>query len=119
MGHAHNDHDLSKPVQVLPPDKAKIRRILMTTLFLGVATAIEFVIAFTMEPGTPKTMIFVLLTFYKTFYIVGEFMHLRYEVKTLIWSVVLPVSFICWFITAMLAEGHSVEVLRTWASTWF
>ncbi len=117
MAHAHNDH--TTPTQILPPDKAKIRKIWMTTLYLGLATAVEFVAAFTMEAGALKTSLFVLLTFYKTFYIVGEFMHLKYEVKMLIWSIVLPVSFICWFITAMLAEGSSVEALRTWASTWF
>ena len=117
MGHAHNDH--TAEITILPPDKAKIRRIWMTTLFLALATSVEFIVAFAMEAGAPKTAIFVILTFYKTFYIVGEFMHLRYEVKFLIWSIILPVSFICWLITAMLAEGQSVEVLRNWVLTWF
>ncbi len=117
MAHAHNEH--TTEIHVLPPDKAKIRKIWMTTLFLGLATGIEFIVAFLMDAGPIKTAIFVILTFYKTFYIVGEFMHLKYEVKTLIWSIIIPVSFICWFITAMLTEGHSVEVLRTWVMTWF
>lgn len=117
MGHAHNDH--TAEIHVLPPDKAKIRKIWMTTLILGVATGIEFIVAFAMNAGPAKTAIFVILTFLKTFYIVGEFMHLKYEVKFLIWSIILPVSFICWLITAMLAEGHSVEVLRNWVLTWF
>jgi cytochrome c oxidase subunit 4 len=117
MSHAHDEH--TTPIQILPPDKAKIKKIWMTTLYLGLATGIEFIAAFTMESGPVKTILFVLLTFFKTFYIVGEFMHLKYEVKVLIWSIVLPVSFICWFIGAMLTEGHSVEVLRTWVLTWF
>lgn len=117
MGHAHNDH--TAEIQVLPPDKKKIRTIWMTTLWLAAATAVEFIFAFTMDAGAPKTAIFVILTFFKTFFIVGEFMHLKYEVKFLIWSIILPVSFICWLITAMLAEGHSVEVLRNWVLTWF
>lgn len=91
----------------------------MTTLYLGVATAIEFIAAFTMDAGYAKTILFVLLTFFKTFYIVGEFMHLKYEVKILIWSIILPVAFICWFIGSMLTEGHSVWALRDWAATWF
>lgn len=117
MGHGHHNHTAA--VQVTPPDKAKIKKIWMTTLYLGLATAVEFIAAFMMDAGIAKTTLFVLLTFFKTFYIVGEFMHLKYEVKILIWSVVLPCSFICWFIGAMLTEGHSVEVLRNWVSTWF
>ncbi len=116
MAHAHNDHS---EIQILPPDKAKIRKIWMTTLYLGLATGIEFIAAFTMSAGPVKTILFVLLTFFKTFYIVGEFMHLKYEVKMLIWSIVMPVTFICWFIGAMLTEGHSVEVLRDWVQTWY
>ncbi len=117
MGHAHNENIAQ--IQVIPPDKAKIRKIWMTTLYLGVATAIEFIIAFIIDAGPLKTSIFVILTFYKSFYIVGEFMHLKYEVKMLIWSIVLPVAFICWLITAMLAEGDSVFELRNWVMTWF
>jgi cytochrome c oxidase subunit 4 len=118
MGHGHNEH-VTSSVQVLPPDKAKIKRIWMTTLYLGLATGVEFIAAFTMQGGPAKTILFVLLTFFKTFYIVGEFMHLKYEVKILIWAIIMPVSFICWFIGAMLTEGHSVEVLRVWVSTWY
>jgi len=117
MGHAHDNH--ATEVQVLPPDKAKIKKIWITTLYLGLATAVEFIAAFAMAPGLPKTSLFVLLTFFKTFYIVGEFMHLKYEVKTLIWSVIIPCAFICWFIGAMLKEGDSVVVLRNWVLTWF
>ena len=115
----HSHHDQIAEIQVVPADKAKIRKIWMTTLYLGLATAAEFVAAFTMEAGPVKTIFFVLLTFLKTFYIVGEFMHLKYEVKLLIWSVVIPVVFICWFIGAMLTEGNSVVTLRNWALTWF
>jgi cytochrome c oxidase subunit IV len=117
MAHAHNEH--ATEIQVAPPDKAKIKTIWLTTLYLAVATGIEFIAAFMMEAGLAKTSLFVLLTFFKTFFIVGEFMHLKYEVKILIGCIVMPVAFICWLIVAMLAEGHSIEVLRTWVATWF
>jgi cytochrome c oxidase subunit 4 len=117
MAHAHNDH--ATEITVLPPDKEKIKKIWMTALILAVVTGIEFIAAFTINKGIPLTSLFVVLTFVKTFYIVGEFMHLKYEVKLLIWCIVLPVAFICWFIGAMLTEGHSVEILRTWVETWF
>lgn len=114
-GHGHSDH--GHVVNVLPPDKAKIRKIWVTALILAVVTGIEFIFAFTMGRGAFLTSIFVLLTFVKTFYIVGEFMHLKYEVKVLIWSIVLPMIFIVWLITSQLVEGDAIHQLRTWWST--
>lgn len=54
-----------------------------------------------------RISVFVGLTFVKAFYIVGEFMHLKHEVKTLIWSVVIPTMFIVWLVIALLYEGGS------------
>jgi len=105
MGHAHHD---SHELKVIPRDPVKIKRLLTVTMYLGIATSIEFVLAFTMSRGPLLTSIFVLLTFYKTFYIVGEFMHLKYEVKLLIWAIIAPVLFIIWLILALLMEGHYV-----------
>lgn len=116
MAHAHNEHH--SEVQIQAPDKAKIKKIWMTALILGAITAVEFVAAFTIQKGVPLTSLFVILTFVKTFYIVGEFMHLKYEVKALIWSIVIPISFICWLVGAMLTEGNAIYELRTWVGTW-
>jgi len=99
-------------INVAPPDKAKIRRIWMTALFLGVVTAIEFVFAFTMDAGVLRTSIFVGLTLVKAFYIVSEFMHLKYEVKVLIWSIMIPTLFIVWLLLAMLIEGEAIFNVR-------
>ena len=111
MAHGHH-HDNGHVVTVLPKDKAKIAKIWKTAAILAVVTAIEFVLAFTMERGSLLTSIFVLLTFIKTFYIVGEFMHLKYEVKVLIWSILVPVLFIIWLIVALLIEGDAIYTLR-------
>jgi cytochrome c oxidase subunit IV len=110
MAHAH--HDSAPSLHVHPKDPAKIRKVWVTAGILAFFTAIEFVCAFTMHRGPLLTSIFVLLTFVKTFYIVGEFMHLKYETKVLIWSIVIPVSFIIWLIIALLMEGGYVFVER-------
>ncbi len=99
-------------IQVAPPDKAKIRKIWMTALFLGVVTAIEFLFAFVMEASVLRTSIFVGLTLVKAFYIVSEFMHLKYEVKVLIWSIMIPTLFIVWLLLALLIEGESIFMVR-------
>lgn len=111
MAHAH-EHEENVIHQVHPPDAAKIRKIWVTAGILAFVTAIEFLMAFTMQRGVLLTTGFVILTFVKTFYIVGEFMHLKYEVKSLIWSIVLPVIFIVWLIVALLIEGNAIWILR-------
>jgi cytochrome c oxidase subunit IV len=49
--------------------------------------------------------IFSGMTIVKAFYIVGEFMHLKHEVKTLIWMVLIPTLFVVWLLVALMYEG--------------
>lgn len=105
MAHHHTDEP---QVKVLPPDKAKIRQLMKVFYILLGVTVVEFIIAFTMAAGVPKTTLFILLTIVKAAYIVGEFMHLKYEVKVLFWSIVIPLVFIIWMLVAFLYEGFSI-----------
>ena len=102
MGHAHHSGHSS---EIQPRDPAKVKQILLVTLWLGILTAIEFVLAFTVERGVLLTIIFVLMTLVKTFFIVGEFMHLKHEVKILKWAIILPTMFIMWLILSQLMEA--------------
>lgn len=102
----------SHQVVVKPVNKDKVKKIWMVALILGIVTAIEFVFAFTMEAGTLRTSIFIGLTLVKAFYIVAEFMHLRHEVKVLIWSILLPLVFVVWLIIALLVEGNAIYGVR-------
>ncbi|MGE0590429.1 MAG: cytochrome C oxidase subunit IV family protein [Cyclobacteriaceae bacterium] len=100
MAHAHEPQ-----VTVIPPDKEKIKKLWTVAGILLFVTIIEFIIAFTMGHGTLKTAIFVGLTIVKAAYIVGEFMHLRYEVKVLLWSILIPMIFVVWMLVAFVYEG--------------
>lgn len=100
---AHHSHE--PEVQVLPPNKEKIKKLWTVAGILGIITAIEFAVAFMMGHGVLKTSIFVLMTIVKAAYIVGEFMHLRHEVKVLMWSIVLPMVFVVWMLVAFVYEG--------------
>ena len=74
-------------------------------------TAFEFAIAFTVtSPGlrTLRNTIFIVATLFKAFYIVGEFMHLKHEVKSLIWTILIPTSLLIWLIVALVTEGSYV-----------
>jgi len=73
-----------------------------------ILTAIEFVIAFTMPANTLRVAIFCGMTIVKAFYIVGEFMHLKHEVKSLIWAVLIPTLFVVWLLVALIYEGGNM-----------
>ncbi|MCB0492461.1 MAG: cytochrome C oxidase subunit IV family protein [Cyclobacteriaceae bacterium] len=98
-------HTQEPQVTVLPPDKEKIKKLWTVAGILGAITALEFLIAFTMPHGTLKTAIFVGMTIVKAAYIVGEFMHLKYEAKVLLWSILIPMVFIVWMLVAFVYEG--------------
>lgn len=95
-------------VVVLPPDTAKIKKLWRVALILLIVTVIEFIIAFTLPHGPAKTFLFVLLTIVKAGYIVGEFMHLKYEVKVLFWAVLIPMIFVVWMLVAFVYEGTKI-----------
>ena len=101
-------------VHVQPVDKAKVRTIWKTAGYLAAITALEFLIAFTvpLEMHTLRVSIFVAMTIVKAFYIVGEFMHLKYEVKVLIWSILIPMIFVVWLLIALIYEGEAIYQVR-------
>ena len=98
----------NKGLEILPPNKERIKRIWIVTAILGAATGLEFLIAFTLDSGGLKTSIFVVITLFKAFYIVGEFMHLTHEVKSLIWTILFPLIFVIWLIVALLIQGDAI-----------
>lgn len=51
--------------------------------------------------------ILIALSLYKAYFIVYEFMHMRYEVKGLALSVLLPTLLLVWAIIAFFQEGDS------------
>lgn len=83
---------------------------------LGAVTVIEVLIAllgnghlingFTL----PKIIMYpamIGLSLYKAYFIIYEFMHMRYEVKGLTLSVLLPTLLLVWGIIAFMQEGNS------------
>lgn len=56
--------------------------------------------------------VFIGLTIVKAFYIVAEFMHLKHEVKQLVWIILIPLVFLMWGIGALLWEGGATKKAR-------
>jgi cytochrome c oxidase subunit IV len=109
---AHSEE--TSHVQVLPPDTAKIKKLWTVAGILGIVTALEFAVAFLVphEMKDLRVWTFILMTIVKATYIVGEFMHLKYEVKVLIWSIVIPMVFVVWMLVAFVYEGFAIATVR-------
>ena len=97
-------------VEAQPADKSNILRLWKIAGILLVVTIIEFIFAFSLPESWKwmKISIFIGLTFVKAFYIVSEFMHLKHETKVLIWSIILPMIFVVWFVIALIYEGGAI-----------
>ena len=96
------------PAEILAPGeiaKPNTGWIWKTFFILVGITAVEFVFVFLMKAGTLRNSIFIVLTILKAFFIVGEFMHLKHEVKGLIWSILIPMALVVWLVVALVTEG--------------
>jgi len=108
-------HSEEQPqVVVLPPDPARIKHLWKVAAILGIITAIEFAVAFGMPHSwhDMRVWTFILMTIVKAAYIVGEFMHLKYEAKVLIWSILIPMVFVVWMLVAFVYEGMAIALVR-------
>jgi cytochrome c oxidase subunit IV len=104
MSTSHSTHTAGQEATIAP---AQTKTIWRTFIILLIATCVEFAIAFGLSPELKYTRIFtfVILTIFKAFFIVGEFMHLKHETKSLIWMIIVPTGFIVWLLIALVYEG--------------
>jgi cytochrome c oxidase subunit IV len=106
---AHNEAQNVGEKQIAPPQTKAIWR---TFWILLIITVIEFIVAFTLHAKGLKVSLFVIMTFVKAFFIVGDFMHLKHEVKSLIWTIVIPVVFVVWLVAALIVEGGYIDLAK-------
>jgi cytochrome c oxidase subunit IV len=97
------------------------KRIWNVFYVLLAITAVEFLIALYLVPigiGGHKmpyhaaNPIYIVLTLAKAFFIVGYFMHLKFEKTGLIFAIIVPVLFIIGLILVLTNESHHWIDLR-------
>jgi cytochrome c oxidase subunit IV len=94
----HLHHDESKG--------SKIRKKIWQVFWILFAiTAVEFIIAFVLDRGAFRNMLFIGLTLVKAGYIVAVFMHLKDEIRSLMMTILIPLAFVLWLILCLLIEG--------------
>ena len=60
----------------------------------------------------PIGLIIAILSVYKAYFIIYEFMHMAYEVKSLAITVLLPTSLLIWALFAFFQEGSAWKARR-------
>ena len=103
---AHHATDHTQPTGEIP---RPVTGWIWKTFFVLVGiTALEFVFVFLMDPSTLRNSIFIILTIFKAFFIVAEFMHLKHETKGLIWTILIPMALLIWLLVALITEGNAI-----------
>jgi cytochrome c oxidase subunit IV len=94
--------------------KQQVSGVWRATLWLSIITIVEVVAALVWiwvlfpDGGGPRMLLntfFIMASLLKAFFIVGEFMHMKYETRALALTVLVPTVFLIWFIIAFLWEG--------------
>jgi cytochrome c oxidase subunit IV len=89
---------------------------LKTIIILAIVTVIEVLVALTGKgyiidgyhaPKVIMNTLMIGMSLYKAYLIVFEFMHMKYEARGLMLSVLLPVCLLIWAIIAFLYEGNA------------
>jgi cytochrome c oxidase subunit IV len=81
-------------------------------LLLGVVTLAEVGVSLFFGPISPITkvisaLILIAMAAYKAYFIVGDFMHMKFEAKGLAMTVLLPLLLLVWALIAFLQEAGS------------
>ena len=85
------------------------------TLWLSIITIVEILMALLLADYLPKWALIsgmIILSLLKAFFIVGEFMHLKYELRALILSILVPLVLLIWFIISFIMEGEAWRLMR-------
>lgn len=106
LEHAHEEGEAMTP-----------RRIWIVFWILLGITAIEFIITLYLVHTfhwntTVKGFVLIALTLLKAYYIVGYFMHLKFERTPLIYIIAMPTILIIGLIAGLVSEGHHWLTIR-------
>ncbi len=94
--------------------KSQVSAVWRATLILSIITIVEVGLAlwwlWVYDPqGTHGkfllNLIFILASLGKAYFIIAEFMHVKYETRALTLTLIGPLLFLIWFIIAFLWEG--------------
>jgi len=96
-------------VEMHPSDRKTIWRVFW--ILLGI-TVVELVLAGSFGKTMGLRFILIAMTLVKAFYIVGYFMHLKFERANMIMTIIIPLIFIIGAIISVLFEANYWGLVR-------
>jgi caa(3)-type oxidase subunit IV len=101
------------PVNYIPHSESHgTKEVWMGFWILLGLTLIDIAFYFIMPANMLRNSIFIVLGVVKAYYIVGTFMHLKYENNKLMLSIIIPIVFILWLIVLLLYEGDALSIME-------
>lgn len=95
--------------------KSQVSAVWRATIIMAVLTVAEVAAALMWPEDMSRGALnvgFVLMSIAKAYFIVGEFMHVKYEKRALTLTILGPLFFLIWFIVAFMWEGSAWLALR-------
>jgi len=106
MGHNQINYDNYDPTTWVPEaENHGTKALWKTFIILSVITVLDIILYFTIDPGMPRNITFIILGVVKAAFIVYVFMHMTYEKGSLKNSIILPMIFVIYLIMLMLIEA--------------
>jgi len=103
--------------------KSQVRSVWRSTIILSVVTIVEIVLALLHLYGVQPfssiskgflSLIMIVLSLLKAYFIVGEFMHIKYEKRALTLSILVPLVFLIYGVALFMNEGGAWHMMRDW-----
>jgi cytochrome c oxidase subunit 4 len=92
---------------------SSVKAVWQATAVMAIVTVFEVAFALThfyyLHESLPKIylhIVMIIATLIKAFFIIAEFMHLKYEKRALIMSLGIPLLFLLWALIALSVEGN-------------
>jgi cytochrome c oxidase subunit IV len=101
--------------------QAQVKAVWTVTIWLTIITILEvgFALGYMFMPGINESvprwvlnLTFIIASLGKAFFIIGEFMHLKYEKRVLMISLAVPLIFLVWAIIAFMWEADAWYHMR-------
>jgi len=101
--------------------KSQKRAVYKSTIILALVTFAEIGLAllhfYEIEPFSLMSKgvlsaLMVILSLLKAYFIVGEFMHIRYEMRALTLTILVPLVFLVYGVIMFMMEGNAWNIMR-------
>lgn len=75
-------------------------------------TIVDIALYFVIPASSFRNWVFIILGLVKAFFIVGVFMHMKFEKKFFKWMIILPIILVVYLITLMVSEANYTDASR-------